>query len=407
MKHGVNVTDTTATGSAAWWEGIDGPQWQRHGEVCHVTFYWRDAAGTEQTSPLKRVWIYITGVTDHHQNSVPQTLSRLPGTDVWQWSTSLPASWRGSYCFMPSEREDDFAPSLFQGITPDMALLREGWRRLLPNAVADPLNPQSWLGGRGHAVSALSLPDAPVQPGWDLPDVAHSPPLCIQWHSRRLGNTRRIWIYATGESEERPLALLLDGQFWAESLPVWSPLAHLTEQGLLPPAVYVLIDAIDTAHRSAELPCNIDFWLALQEELLPQIHRIAPFSDRPERTLVAGQSFGGLAAMFAGLNWPQRFGCVLSQSGSYWWPSRGNRHGGVIIDKLSRGELSPQGLRIWLEAGCREPLIFRANQALLQQLQHSQQPLFWRQVDGGHDALCWRGGLTAGLMALWQPLVQA
>ncbi|WP_225648710.1 hypothetical protein, partial [Enterobacter hormaechei] len=24
----------------------------------------------------------------------------------------------------------------------------------------------------------------------------------------------------------------------------------------------------------------------------------------------------------------------------------------------------------------------------------------------GHDALCWRGGLTQGLMTLWQPLIQ-
>ncbi|HHP0603910.1 TPA: hypothetical protein ACRYYF_005531, partial [Klebsiella pneumoniae] len=24
---------------------------------------------------------------------------------------------------------------------------------------------------------------------------------------------------------------------------------------------------------------------------------------------------------------------------------------------------------------------------------------------GGHDALCWRGGLTAGLIQLWQPLL--
>ncbi|MCE1822479.1 hypothetical protein LWT26_22440, partial [Enterobacter hormaechei] len=30
--------------------------------------------------------------------------------------------------------------------------------------------------------------------------------------------------------------------------------------------------------------------------------------------------------------------------------------------------------------------------------------IFWRQVDGGHDALCWRGGLMQGLIDLWQPL---
>lgn len=407
MKHGVKVNQPPEPGSERWWEGIQGPQWQRQGDVCRVTFYWRDQAGNEQTSLLKRVWIYITGVTDHHQNAVPQTLSRLPGTDVWQWQITLPASWRGSYCFIPSTRDDDFAASLFNGNPPDRELLREGWRRVLPRAVADSRNTLSWRGGRGHAVSGLSLPDAPLQPGWEGPEVLCSPARSFLWRSTRLGNTRRVWVYTTGEAACRPLAILLDGQFWAESLPLWSPLTRLTQQGELPPAVYLFIDAIDPAHRSAELPCNTDFWLALQEELLPVVARLVPFSERPEHTLVAGQSFGGLAALFAGLHWPQRFGCILSQSGSWWWPNRGDARQGLIINKLATGELSAQGLRIWLEAGQREPLIFQTTQALLQQLQQTQQPVFWRQVDGGHDALCWRGGLTAGLIQLWQPLVSA
>jgi enterochelin esterase family protein len=205
---------------------------------------------------------------------------------------------------------------------------------------------------------------------------------------------------------ERPLAVLLDGQFWAESMPVWPALTALTGQGKLPPAVYVLIDVIDTAHRSRELPCNPDFWLAVQEELLPQVRDIAPFSERADRTAVAGQSFGGLSALYAGLNWPRRFGCVLSQSGSFWWPHRGAQQDGLLITQLKNREITPQGLRIVIEAGIREPLILRAGQALYAELQHTQQPVFWRQVDGGHDALCWRGGLTQGLMTLWQPLIQ-
>ena len=123
--------------------------------------------------------------------------------------------------------------------------------------------------------------------------------------------------------------------------------------------------------------------------------------------MVAGQSFGGLSALYAALHWPQRFGCVLSQSGSCWWPTRDGQQDGLLIEQLKRGEVSAQGLRIVLEAGVREPIIFRANQALYAQLQHTQQTVFWRQVDGGHDALCWRGGLTAGLMTLWQPLTRA
>lgn len=395
------------TGSEAWWQSKHGPDVERVAEKYRVTFWWRDPAGTQNTSPVKRVWLYITGVTDHHQNARPQSLERIPDTDVWQWQGAFSPHWRGSYCFIPSDNKDDFAEAVFEGEHPDRMALREGWRKLLPRAISDPLNGQSWRGGRGHAVSALEMPEAPLQPGWNQPETSYPSPDCIEWHSPRLGNRRRVWIFTTGAEQvsERPLAVLLDGQFWAESMPVWPALSALTLAGKLPPAVYVLIDAIDTTHRSRELPCNPDFWLAVQEELLPQVKRLSPFSDRPEATLVAGQSFGGLSALYAGLNWPQRFGCVLSQSGSFWWPHRGAQQDGLLIEQLKAGEKTARGLRILLEAGRNEPLIFRANQAIYAELHHTQQPVIWRQVDGGHDALCWRGGLTQGLMTLWQPLI--
>ncbi|XTZ37343.1 enterochelin esterase [Salmonella enterica] len=397
-----------STGSEAWWELKQGPDVIKEADGNYtVTFWWRDLAGSETSSSVRRVWIYITGVTDHHQQAVPQSLVRIPGTDAWSWQTQLPAGWRGSYCFIPSQNEDDFSPAVFANNPPDRMALREGWRKLLPQAIADPLNRQSWRGGRGHPVSALEMPAAPLQPGWQATSVTHCAPQLLRWHSQRLGNTRQVWVYTTGESAERPLAILLDGQFWAQSMPVWPALAVLTAEGKLPAAVYLLIDAIDNTHRNRELPCNADFWLAVQEELLPQVQEIASFSDRPERTLVAGQSFGGLSALYAALHWPQRFGCVLSQSGSYWWPHRGGSEQGMIIEQLKNGELKANGLRIVLEAGIREPLIFRANQALFSLLQHTQQSVFWRQVDGGHDALCWRGGLTSGLITLWQPLTDA
>ncbi len=404
-KHEVIRVTGLKTGSEAWWQSKNGPEWTREKGHYRVTFWWRDPAGTQKTSPLKRVWLYITGVTDHHQNARPQSLERIPDTDVWQWQGAFTPQWRGSYCFIPSVNDDDFADAVFHGEQPDRLALREGWRKLLPAAMADPLNPQSWRGGRGHPVSALEMPEAPVQPGWNTPATPGNAPVCFEWESVRLNNRRRVWVFTTGEdSPERPLAVLLDGQFWTESMPVWSPLTALTNAGKLPPAVYVLIDVIDMAHRNHELPCNPDFWQAVQEELLPRVNSRTPFSDRADRTVVAGQSFGGLSSLYAGLNWPERFGCVLSQSGSYWWPHRGGQQDGLLIEQLKAGDLTARGLRIVLEAGRNEPLIFRANQAIYAEL-HPQQPVIWRQVDGGHDALCWRGGLTQGLMTLWQPLI--
>lgn len=397
------------TGSKSWWQemqaqGIPVVACENDSQ-CTVTFFWRDPEGCEQTSSVKRVWIYITGVTDHHQKSRPQTLERVPGTDVWQWQTRLSSTWRGSYCFIPSACEEDFPAQAFEGIEPARMALREGWRKLLPRAIADPLNPESWLGGRGHPMSALHLPDAPPQPGWDKPNTPHCAVQCITWDSPRLKNQRKVWIFATGDAqpEERPLAILLDGQFWAESMPVWPALQAQTDAGVLPPAVYVLIDVIDNNTRSNELPCNAQFWQALQEELLPHLRTLTRWNENPETTVVAGQSFGGLSSLYAALHWPEEFGCVLSQSGSYWWPNRGsNPQGGQLIQRLEGGLVCDKPLRIYLEAGVREPLIHQVNQRIYPLLQQTQRAVFYRQVDGGHDALCWRGGLINGLAWLWK-----
>ncbi|WP_435929417.1 enterochelin esterase [Dryocola sp. BD613] len=397
------------TGSESWWREIAarrGPSvlCEKDGN-CTVTFWWRDPAGDERTSDVKRVWIYITGVTDHHQRSRPQTLERVAGTDVWQWQTELASTWRGNYCLIPSSGEDDFPAAAFTGEAPDRIALREGWRKLLPRAIADPFNPDSWKGGRGHPVSALHLPDAPVQPGWDNPAASWEAAQCITWRSKRLNNQRRVWIFTTGNSapEQRPLAILLDGQFWAEGMPAWPALQAQTNAGALPEAVYVLIDIIDNEHRSRELPCNPDFWLAVQEELLPRLGEYAAWNNNPQTTVVAGQSFGGLSSLYAGLRWPETFGCVLSQSGSYWWPKRDPQaQDGLLIRQLQEGQIRPEPLRIYLEAGIREPLIHRVNLRLYPLLQQTQQAVFYREIDGGHDALCWRGGLLDGLAWLWQ-----
>lgn len=104
------MKEALATGSKAWWRTKTGPEWIREKDGNYrVTFWWRDPQGNETHSPIRRVWVYITGVTDHHQNAQPQTMARIAGTDVWRWSTALSANWRGSYCFIPTERDDVFA----------------------------------------------------------------------------------------------------------------------------------------------------------------------------------------------------------------------------------------------------------------------------------------------------------
>lgn len=392
------------TGSAAWWQaqqsqGIPRIELADDGQ-CQVTFFWRDPQGDETQSSTQRVWINITGVTDHHQRRPPQSLMRVAGTNVWYWQTSLPANWRGSYCLMPDDQATDFT-----GIA-EMSTLRNWWRDKFPTAQADPLNSlRGWSGGRGMGVSPLHLPHAPDQQLWQAVDNGTAPTITLQqqqWDSALLGNSRKVWIYTTGEANpaQRPLAIMLDGQFWAHSMPIAGPLQQLTDDGSLPPAVYLFIDIIDREHRSRELPCNAQFWQAIQQELLPQIAQSTPYRQQADSTIVAGQSFGGLASVFAALHWPETFGNALSLSGSFWWPERGNPHG-WLLQALDSGLAPRQPLRFWLEAGKREGLILQANQQLQQQLSAAGYQVNYLPVEGGHDALCWRGGLLSGLQALW------
>ncbi len=398
-------------GSEAWWQAVasrgtplieptDGGRYR-------LTFLWRDPAGA--ASGTQRVWLNITGVTDHHQPGLPQSLTRVPGTDVWAWETELDGCWRGSYCLIPSGE-----PAPFEGEGKvDPQRVRLWWRSVFPLAQADRLNPRrAWQGGRGLAVSGVHLPDAPAQAAWTAFDEgldgreAGAPELRqYRWESARLGNSRPVWVLTIGNTtpKERPLAILLDGQFWAQAMPIAGPLQQLTERGLLPEAVYLLIDNSDRALRGSELPCNPEFWLAVQEELLPQIMACAPHAQSPASTVVAGQSFGGLAALYAALHWPERFGCALSQSGSFWWPQRGAP--GRLFEALAAGKGAGQPLRLFIEAGLREPAILEASRALVPRLREQGHALDYREIDGGHDALWWRGGLLDGLVRLWQPLV--
>jgi enterochelin esterase family protein len=417
-------------GSAGWWlkvakrgtplvESLDG-------ENGKVTFFWRDPQGCELTSAHQRVWIHINCLTDHHQPNPPQSLQRLKGTDVWYWQTELKADWRGSYCFIPCL--DDRPLTTNSGDAHGhMHAVRHWWHQIFTSATQDLLNPyRSWLDSGGHLLSGLHMPQAPQQTAWqdfDRYTVASgrctpAPPAKLKrhlWNSARLGNSRHVWVYTTGDINpaERPLAIMLDGQFWAQQMPVWDPLMQLTREGKLPEATYLLIDIIDQKHRAQELTCNDEFWLAVQEELLPQLADWALYSNEAANTVVIGQSFGGLSALFAGLRWPQRFGSVISQSGSFWWPRRDLLQYRVwpedacwLIQQVEQQHLGSQGkLKVFIEAGYHEKLVHRVSDRMAELLHSTGHRVNYRSVEGGHDALCWRGGLIDGLQIHWASLI--
>ena len=78
--------------------------------------------------------------------------------------------------------------------------------------------------------------------------------------------------------------------------------------------VAVLIDDSDPTARGIELPCDPAFADFLAKELVLWTRKNYHTTLEAARTIVAGSSYGGLAAVFAAVRYPDVFGNVLVEA---------------------------------------------------------------------------------------------
>lgn len=354
-----------------------------------VTFLWRDdsAHSAHPAHPATDVLALLHTVTDkdrHAGDLTPHLMERLPGTDVWALGHRLRADHRASYQFYVAHgtRQDTLRTD------------REAWLRVLDEAVPDPLNGDPRLPARDgrSPASVMSLPDAPPQP-------------YVNRRAKAAGKSveaevdgRRVTLHLPQEPP-RALAVLLDGEMWGPVLRVGDTLDALHAEGAVPPTAAVLVDTM--GRRMEDLSCSGDFvdWLA--DVLLPWAATAYDVTAPPERTLIAGQSAGGLTAAYAAHRRPDRFGRALSQSGSFWWPDE-NAPDGAGPEWLTRqyARTPHRPVRLHLEVGAQEWMLLAENRRLRNVLRARGYDVTYEEFNGGHDYACWRGGLAAGLAKL-------
>ncbi|WP_375754854.1 enterochelin esterase [Corallococcus exercitus] len=331
-----------------------------------------------------------------HENQ----MERLGRTDLWYRTYRVPRDLRTTYCLSP----DDPLLSV-AGLSPEQetAYFQErfaAWR-------LDPLNPLQFQLVPGiPPVSVIELPDAPAQP-WLLPreGTARGEVESYAFTSELLGDTRNLWVYRppTQPTGERPgLVVLLDGSAYLR-LGMATTLDNLISEGLIPPVTCVMVEQL---HRNQELPCNARFSHFLARELVPWFQEELGLSEAPEDTVIAGSSYGGLAAVFCGFGHPDVFGRVLSQSGSFWWAPEGDPE----PEWLTRQAVHrpAPGLRFYLETGRLDsgptpghgPSVLTSNRHLRDVLQAKQYDVSYHEFSGAHDYVCWRGGIAHGLINL-------
>lgn len=346
-----------------------------------VTFLWRGAPATRAVQVLPNK---LGDPRDPEGN----LMRRAPGTDVWHWTLRLRHDWRGTYDLYVDE-----------GGGPEPGTPAY-WQWLRTRRRPDPYNslslPSRW---DGSPVPYARLPAAPDASDW-LPRTGvprgrvteHRVPSALP------GGRRRVWLYRpVAATAELPVLVLLDGEHWGPRLGLGHLLDNLIADGRIPPVAAILPEAVDETTRWAELSCRPGFVTFLADELLPWAARELPLSADPARTVIAGQSLGGLTAAYAAVVAPHRFGNVLAQSGSFWWPA------GPDAEWLTRVLAGTPRLpvRFRLSFGTQEWVALPAARRLRDTLASAgYHDATYREFNGGHDYLCWRTELADGLTEL-------
>lgn len=357
---------------------------------CLVTFLWRGAR--------RGVQLFGGPSADHDE------LRQLPGTDIWYRSYRLPASTRLAYRLAPDVPELDAPPHLRR-------------RAILATAQRDPFNPASVPDKPVDHYDGYSLLELPAAPAaeWNAPrpGVASGTLETRRLHSHILGNTRDIHLYRPqgwrpGRSGNA-LIVLFDGESYTQEVPTPAILDNLIADGRLPSTAAVFITNPSNETRSRELPPNQNLTRFLADELMPWA-RAQGLHATAANTVIAGASYGGLAAAWAGFSHPELFGNVYSQSGSFWWAPDWER-----ADPYSRpaewltrrfAEAPRRLLRLHLEAGLFE--LGRDGQAgirdttrhLRDVLRARGYPVTHREYAAAHGYEHWRVSLASGLLAL-------
>ena len=358
-----------------------------------VTFLWR---GNEDTKNV----VVFAGPANWMEPAKNQ-MTCISGTNLWYRTYRVKSDLRTIYQLSPNDplTEPNYGTDFGTRIVPD------------------PLNPHQFVYSKDEeipddkevVVSIIELPDAPPQP-WitPRPEVAKGHVEMYRRRSNILNNERRVWVYtppdyATG-NKSYPLLLLFDGLAYTDLVPTPTILDNLISEGKIPPLIAVLPDSLDQDTRSRELPCHQPFVDFLTQELLPWVHEHYSVTSDPAQTIVAGSSYGGLAAAFVGLRAPETFGNVLSQSGSFFWDR--DPEDNISRELLSQHFIaSPRlPLRFYLEVGLQEkwsPVgMVLCNRHMRDVLTLKGYEVHYNEFNGGHDYICWRGSLADGLMAL-------
>lgn len=306
------------------------------------------------------VLLFVNRLTD--ETDVGASLMEPVGEGWWVLSYRLGSTWRGSYAFVVHPQGEGRPP--WEALGDRQVSLRA----LLDGGVVDPRNPVRVLNRAGSAMSVAQLPDAPAQPWLGSPPWPRPPATLL--------DGREVWCHRVGTGEELPVVVHLDGEVWLDHHGLPDSLDRAHAAGAVPAhvAVFVSSGSVQDRWRDAGRPDGLAEFVA--RRAVPWVRDELDVSDRPQDTVVAGQSLGGLTALWVAARHGDVVGRAIAQSASLW-----------LADPAA--ELAGSAARVRLEVGLQEWVLL----PLHRELAARAPSVDLVEFDGGHDYACWRGGL--------------
>lgn len=343
--------------------------------------------------PGSQVLLHLNSFTDRQRHRPHGALMREVSPGLFALSWLLPSTLTASYRYVPLTELPETAGAN-----------RENWLKIHRAGVVDPKNPEKLQNPLGSASSVLSLPDSPRHPAWQglagrsaeaVEQSERSATVTTDW------KTHCVILHSTSDSPSH-LLVLFDASF-LEGAQVHTALSSYQRN-----LATVLVDSGTLEERGKFLtnPAEV-------AAVLRKIHRNTREwfgrSFEPSETILAGQSFGGLAAATAVLRNPELAKLAIPQSGSYWFsgkprPSRTEQlQRGVNPEIITLAQNADPGIRMVLQAGTEEAELSPMSRALHSALRERHLQVALSLYSGGHDYAWWRHGLFDGLDLLLAP----
>lgn len=226
-----------------------------------------------------------------------------------------------------------------------------------------------------------------------------------------MNDDRKVLIYNPAEYPPRggyPILLVYDGTDYMYYSDLIEVLDNLIFDGLVQP----LLVALTIPHnRNEEYSCTPRHPAFIAEELLPWIKARYTVSTRREQIGMLGASFGAVASVYAAAKYPEHFGKLFLQSGSF-------RFQNVVramplfepLDEFDRitlfleTEFFPSGpfrkMKIYHTCGTFESIL-SYNRSFYNEMKKSGHRILYKESHDGHNWISWRDHLGDGLRYLF------